>query len=82
MSVIIQTISRSSHLLVISVVGKPLHDEIVDSIQSRLLIRGVLYGHGYERDVGVGRLHHVLGGGVLGDAVVRSVGGAHVSDGG
>ena len=68
----------SAHLFVVSVVGKPFHYEIVDSIQSCLLIRSVLYGHGYEGNVGVGRLHHVLGGVVLGDSMVGAVGGAHV----
>ena len=65
-------------LFVISVVGKPFHYEIVDSIKRCLLIRGVLYGHGYEGNVWVGRLHHVLGGGVLRDSVVGTVRWPHV----
>ena len=69
-------------LFVIPVVGESLHYKVVDAVECGLLVWGVLDGHGDERDVGVGRLHHVLGGGMLGDAVVRSVGGAHVPDGG
>ena len=69
------------YLLVVSVVWKPLHDEVVDPVERCLLLRGVLYGHGDEGDVGVGRLDHVLGSRVLGHAVVGRVGGAHVPAG-
>ncbi|MPC28380.1 hypothetical protein E2C01_021584 [Portunus trituberculatus] len=52
-------------LLVFPIVRKPLHDELVDAVQSDALLGVVLDGHGNESDVRVGRLHHVLGRGVL-----------------
>ena len=39
------------YLLVVPVVGKPLHDEVVDTVERRLLVRGVLYRHGDKSDV-------------------------------
>ena len=60
-------------LFVVSVVGEPLHDEVVDAVKCSLLVRGVLDCHGDEGDVGVGGLHHVLGGRVLGHPVVGAV---------
>ena len=61
-------------LFVIPVVGKSLHYKVVDAVECGLLVWGVLDGHGDERDVGVGGLHHVLGGRVLGHTVVRAIG--------
>ena len=61
-------------LFVVPVVGESLHYKVVDAVECGLLVRGVLDGHGDERDVGVGGFHHVLGGRVLGHAVVRAVG--------
>ena len=66
--------SPAVYLFIISVVGKPFHYEIIDSIKSGLLIRSILYGHGYQCNVGVGGLHHVLGGGVLRNSMVGTVG--------
>ena len=66
------------YLFVVPVVWEALHDEVVDAVERGLLLGGVLYGHGDEGDVGVGRLHHVLGRAVLGHPVVGRVGRAHV----
>ena len=70
--------SSPTNLLVVPVVGKALHDEVVDAVQCGLLLRGVLDGHGNEGDVGVGRLHHVLGGVVLGHSMIWRIWGAHI----
>ena len=70
--------SAPSNLLVVAVVGKTFHDEVVDPVEGGLLLRGVLDGHGNEGNVGVGRLDHVFGGVVLRYSVVRRIGGAHV----
>ena len=56
-------------LLVVPVVGEPVHDELVDAVERGLLVGRVLDGHGDERDVRVGRLHHVLLRGVRAGAV-------------
>ena len=68
----------TSDLLVVSVVGKALHDEVVDPVEGGLLLRGVLDGHGNEGNVGVGRLNHVFGGVVLRYSMIWRIGGAHV----
>lgn len=43
-------------LLILSVVGEQVHDELVDVAQGEHFARRVLYGHGDERYVGIGRL--------------------------
>ena len=43
-------------LLVLMVVGKSLHDELIDSIQGDFLVGCCLYGHGYQGYVAVRRL--------------------------
>ncbi len=40
-------------LLILTVVGKRLHDVVVDVVERDHAALGLLYGHGYERDVGV-----------------------------
>jgi hypothetical protein len=60
-------------LFIVPVVGKALHDKVIDAVEGCLLLGRVLNGHGDEGDVGVGRLHHVLGGAVLGHPVIRTV---------
>ena len=70
--------SSPTNLLVVPVVGKAFHDEVVDPVEGGLLLRGVLDGHGNEGDVGVGRLHHVLGGVVLGHSMIWRIWGAHI----
>jgi len=47
-------------LLVVAVVGKALHDELIDAVEGDPSFRRVLDGHGNERNVGVGRFDHVL----------------------
>ena len=68
----------TSDLLVVSVVGEALHDEVVDPIEGGLLLWRVLDRHGNQGDVGVGWLHHVLRGVVLGDSMIWRIGRAHV----
>lgn len=66
------------YLLVVPVVGKPLHDEVVDTVERRLLVRGVLYRHGDKSDVWIGGFYHILGSTVLGYSVVGSIGRTHI----
>ena len=43
-------------LLILTVKGEKVHDELVDLAQSQHFRARILYGHGNERNVGIGRL--------------------------
>ena len=49
-------------LRVLAVVGKLVHDELVDLAQRQHLLTGRLDGHGGQGDVGIGRLLVAIGG--------------------
>jgi len=63
-------------LLVLPVVGKAVHDELINTVEGDLFVGRVLDGHGDEGDVRVRRFHHVLVGGVVA-AVGGEPGGRH-----
>lgn len=47
-------------LFVLAIVGKPVHDELIDAVESDSFVGRALDRHGDESDVGVGRFDHVF----------------------